>query len=193
MSNNLVLWLVIGSGVVAALYSFLTSQAIKKLSPGNARMQEIAAAIQEGARAYLKRQYTTIAAAGVVLALVLGFALGWLEAAGFVIGAVLSGAAGFIGMNVSVTANVRTAEAARVSLAAGLSTAFKSGAVTGMLVAGFALIGVAGYYYFLTAGLNLSPTDRTVVDALVSLGFGASLISIFARLGGGSINKGAEV
>ncbi|HWA23215.1 MAG TPA: sodium-translocating pyrophosphatase [Caulobacterales bacterium] len=190
----MVLWLVIASGLVAALYSWLQSGAINKLSPGNARMQEIAAAIQEGARAYLNRQYTTIGYVGVAVTIVLAIAFrSWQAPAGFVIGAVLSGAAGFIGMNVSVRANVRTAEAARTSLADGLSTAFKSGAVTGMLVAGFALLGVAGYYMLLTEGMRYMPTDRIVVDSLVALGFGASLISIFARLGGGIFTKGADV
>ncbi len=194
MSTNMVLWLVIGSGLLAALYGWLQSGAITKLSPGNERMQEIAAAIQEGARAYLKRQYTTIAWVGVGVTILLAIAFrNWQVPVGFLIGAILSGAAGFIGMNVSVQANVRTAEASRKSLAAGLDTAFKSGAVTGMLVAGFALIGVAGYYMFLTVGLNNLPTSRIVVDALVALGFGASLISIFARLGGGIFTKGADV
>ncbi len=181
MSTNMVLWLVIASGVVAALYSWLQSGAINKLSPGNEKMQEIAAAIQEGAKAYLNRQYTTIGWVGVAVTIVLAIAFrNWQAPVGFVLGAVLSGAAGFIGMNVSVRANVRTAEASRKSLAAGLDVAFKSGAVTGMLVAGFALLGVAGYYMLLTQALHYNPTDRIVVDSLVTLGFGASLISIFA-------------
>jgi K(+)-stimulated pyrophosphate-energized sodium pump len=194
MTNSTILGLVIASGLVAALYSWVQSRAISAQSPGNERMQEIAAAIQEGAKAYLNRQYTTIAwvGAGVTVLLAIAFH-SWQVPVGFVIGAVLSGAAGFIGMNVSVQANVRTAEAARKSLAEGLSTAFKSGAVTGMLVAGFALIGVAGYFYILTSALGLSPSSREVVDALVALGFGASLISIFARLGGGIFTKGADV
>ena len=195
MNNDVILWLVVASGALAALYGWLQSQSIRAASPGSERMQEIAAAIQEGARAYLNRQYTTIAYVGVGVAIVLALAFWptWQIPVGFVLGAVLSGAAGFIGMNVSVQANVRTAEAASKSLAGGLEMAFKAGAVTGMLVAGFALLGVAVYYLFLTQALGHAPTDRVVVDSLVALGFGASLISIFARLGGGIFTKGADV
>ncbi|MGE0828990.1 MAG: sodium-translocating pyrophosphatase, partial [Hyphomonadaceae bacterium] len=195
MTNDVILWLVVASGALAALYGWLQSQSIRAASPGNARMQEIAAAIQEGAKAYLNRQYATIGYVGIGVAILLGLVFwpNWQIAVGFIIGAVLSGAAGFIGMNISVQANVRTAEAASKSLAGGLELAFKSGAVTGMLVAGFALLGVAVYYLFLTQALGFETTDRIVVDSLVALGFGASLISIFARLGGGIFTKGADV
>jgi K(+)-stimulated pyrophosphate-energized sodium pump len=193
MMDAYLIWLVIACGVVAALYGFFQIQNIKAQSPGNERMQEIAGYIQEGAKAYLNRQYTTIAWVGAAVTVALFLALGLWPAIGFVIGAVLSGAAGFIGMNVSVQANVRTAEAARQSLAKGLKIAFDAGAVTGMLVAGFALLGVAVYYAILTMGLRFEPASRDVVDSLVALGFGASLISIFARLGGGIFTKGADV
>jgi K(+)-stimulated pyrophosphate-energized sodium pump len=195
MSQELILWLVVASGVIAALYGWLETQAITKAPTGTDRMREIAAAIQDGARAYLNRQYRTIAIVGVGVVIVLAalFWPTWQIPVGFIIGAVLSGAAGFIGMNVSVQANVRTAEASRHSLAGGLKMAFKAGAVTGMLVAGGALFGVAFYYLILTNFMGLEPTSRTVVDSLVALGFGASLISIFARLGGGIFTKGADV
>ncbi|PHS26047.1 MAG: sodium-translocating pyrophosphatase [Robiginitomaculum sp.] len=187
------LMLVIAAGLIALIYSAVQTQTLLKASAGSDKMQEIAKAIQEGANAYLKRQYTTIAMVGVAVLVIIFLLLGWEVALGFVIGAVLSGAAGFIGMLVSVRANVRTAEAARNSLAKGLDVAFRAGAITGMLVAGFALIGVAGYFALLTGVMGFEITDRTVVDALVALGFGASLISIFARLGGGIFTKGADV
>jgi K(+)-stimulated pyrophosphate-energized sodium pump len=194
MSQELILWLVVASGVLAAAYGWLQTQAITKASAGTDRMKEIAAAIQEGARAYLNRQYRTIAIVGAVVVVVLAVLFqNWQIPVGFLVGAVLSGAAGFIGMNVSVQANVRTAEASRTSLAGGLKMAFDAGAVTGMLVAGGALFGVAAYYLVLTQFVGLEPTSRTVVDSLVALGFGASLISIFARLGGGIFTKGADV
>ncbi|MDZ4375484.1 MAG: sodium-translocating pyrophosphatase [Phenylobacterium sp.] len=188
-----VLLLVIGAGVLAVLYGVAQTMSLLRASPGNARMQEIAAAIQEGAQAYLNKQYTAIAIVGVVILIALGLMLGVLPAVGFLIGAVLSGLAGFAGMLISVRANVRTAQAASESLAKGLSLAFRAGAITGMLVAGFALLGVAGYFYVLTSGMGLPATGRVVVDSLVALGFGASLISIFARLGGGIFTKGADV
>jgi K(+)-stimulated pyrophosphate-energized sodium pump len=187
------LWLVIAAGVLAVLYSVAQTSVLLRKSAGSAKMQEIAAAIQEGAQAYLSRQYTTIAIVGVIILAVIFFFLKGYAAGGFLIGAVLSGLAGYAGMLISVRANVRTAQAASESLAKGLNLAFASGAITGMLVAGFALIGVAGYFTFLTVGMKLDPTGREVVDALVALGFGASLISIFARLGGGIFTKGADV
>jgi K(+)-stimulated pyrophosphate-energized sodium pump len=187
------LLLVIAAGLLAVIYGVVQTQALLKASPGSEKMQEIAAAIQEGAQAYLRRQYTTIGIVGIVILIVVFFLISKLAALGFLIGAVLSGAAGFAGMLVSVRANVRTAQAASESLDKGLSMAFSAGAITGMLVAGLALIGVAGYYALLTGPLGLNPTDREVIDALVALGFGASLISIFARLGGGIFTKGADV
>ena len=187
------LWGIIACGVLAVLYGIWAIQSVMAADAGSQKMQEISAAIREGAQAYLKRQYTTIAAVGIIIFVIVGFLLGWLAALGFAIGAVLSAAAGFIGMNVSVRANVRTAQAAIGSLAGGLDIAFKSGAITGMFVAGLALLGVTVYFTVLTGWLGRAPNDRTVVDALVALGFGGSLISIFARLGGGIFTKGADV
>jgi K(+)-stimulated pyrophosphate-energized sodium pump len=187
------LWAIIGCGALSIVYGIWAIQSVMSADAGNSRMQEIAAAIAEGAQAYLKRQYTTIAIVGVVVFIGLWILLGSWVAIGFLVGAVLSGAAGFIGMNVSVRANVRTAQAATKSLAAGLDISFKAGAVTGMLVAGLALLGVALYYWFLIGPRGLAPDNRTVIDALVALSFGASLISIFARLGGGIFTKGADV
>ncbi len=191
MSNYL--WLVIAAGALGVLYGLIQTASLMKASTGNDKMREIAAAIQEGASAYLRRQYTTIAMVGVVILVAAWFLIGIYAAIGFVIGAVLSGLAGFAGMLISVRANVRTAQAASESLAKGLDLAFRSGAITGMFVAGGALLGVAGYYAFLTAGAGFEPTSREVIDGLVALGFGASLISIFARLGGGIFTKGADV
>jgi K(+)-stimulated pyrophosphate-energized sodium pump len=174
------LWLIVLCGVLAIIYAAWAARSVLAADPGNARMQEIAAAVREGAQAYLKRQYTTIGIVGVVIFFILAYFLGWLVACGFLIGAVLSGAAGFIGMNVSVRANVRTAQAAISSLADGLELAFKAGAITGLLVAGLALLGVTLYFGFLIGTRHLAPDDRTVIDALVALGFGASLISMWA-------------
>ncbi|HVY87646.1 MAG TPA: sodium/proton-translocating pyrophosphatase, partial [Hyphomonadaceae bacterium] len=176
------LWMIVGCGVLAILYGIWATGSVLRADQGNARMQEISAAVREGAQAYLRRQYTTIGIVGVVIFLIIGFTLGWLVAIGFAVGAILSGVTGFIGMNVSVRANVRVAQAATKTLAGGLELAFKAGAITGMLVAGLALLGVTLYFGFLTGSMKLDPSNRTVIDAIVALGFGASLISIFARL-----------
>src|ERR671916_1029735 len=186
------LYFVIACGVLSIVYAAWAIQSVMAADAGTARMQEIAGAIREGATAYLTRQYTTIAVVGVVVFILAWFLLSATAAFGFAIGAILSGLAGFIGMLVSVRANVRTAQASAHSLAAGLSIAFRSGAITGLLVAGLALLGVSVYFWILTAAVGLPAESRDVVDALVALGFGASLISIFARLGGGLFSQGAD-
>ena len=188
-----ILFAVIACGLLSVVYAIWATKSVMAADQGNARMQEIAGYIREGAQAYLNRQYTTIAIVGAVVFVITWLLLGATAAIGFLIGAVLSGAAGYIGMHVSVRANVRTAQASAVNLAGGLDIAFKAGAITGMLVAGLALLGVAVYYYILTGPMGLASDSRQVIDALVALGFGASLISIFARLGGGIFTKGADV
>ena len=183
----------IGLGVLAIIYGFVTSRQVLGASAGNEKMQEIAAAIQEGAQAYLNRQYTAIGIVGVVVAIIVGVALGLIPAVGFVIGAVLSGVAGYIGMNISVRSNVRTAAAAETGLQEGLTLAFRAGAITGLLVAGLALLAIAVFFYVLVGPMALEANSRAVIDGLVGLAFGASLISIFARLGGGIFTKAADV
>ncbi len=189
---NLVL-ISIGLGLLAIVYGFVTSRQVLRAGAGNERMQEIAGAIQEGAQAYLKRQYTTIAIVGIVVAILVGVFLGIIPVVGFIIGAILSGVAGFIGMNISVRSNVRTAAAAQSGLQQGLTLAFRAGAITGMLVAGLALLAIAVFFYYLVEIAGHAADSREVIDGLVGLAFGASLISIFARLGGGIFTKAADV
>jgi K(+)-stimulated pyrophosphate-energized sodium pump len=192
LGSNL-LYVAIICGVIAVLYGIITSRQVLGMSAGNQRMIEVSAAIQEGAAAYLKRQYTTIAIVGIIVAIIIGVFLKPLSAIAFLIGAILSGSAGFIGMNISVRANVRTAEAARKSLQSGLTTAFRAGAVTGLLVAGLALLAIAVLFWYLTGPGGYAANDRPVVTALTALALGASLFSIFARLGGGIFTKAADV
>jgi len=193
MNGQIIIQLAIAFGLLAIVYGFVTSRQVLGAPAGNEKMQEIAGAIQEGAQAYLGRQYRTIAMVGVVVAALVTYFLGATSGVGFLIGAILSGVAGYIGMNISVRANVRTAAAAQTGLQAGLTMAFRAGAITGMLVAGLALLAIAVFFYYLVAVAGEAPDSRLVVDALVALAFGASLISIFARLGGGIFTKAADV
>ena len=184
------LYLISFTGILAVAYSYLLSGQIMSSSPGNSKMQEISEAIQIGAKAYLNRQYKTIAVVGIIVLAIVTYFFSYLVGLGYFIGAFLSGVAGYVGMLISVQANVRTAEASRQSLQSGLTIAFKSGAITGLLVAGLALLAITIYYIIL---INLNVDNREIINALVALGFGASLISIFARLGGGIFTKGADV